>query len=504
MRIRTTIGRLLSTSHAEIMSIVLLSQLLLPFTANQASAHDRRHVIVDTDVALDDVRAILLLLRASQFEVVGIVTSDGACSPQIGARNVQCVLSPVGRDDIPIGYGDTLGQPAPPWRPMSEALGWAGIQPARSGDSSSHALELLKRLLTSSGERVTYVCLGPMTNLASLIEADTAASELISEVWYSGTLVDQASESWNTLRDTAAARAVYRSALTVRAIELPDSELIRFDSSMFEHIADMETESARLITKLHSGERTGMLVRKGHFRACDESVVLGMIEPSLVSFRRADPLLPHFESTGFNSDSGRTLYLTTLSQGVDNMLSPRNPTVLDHFPADPSELQGDIKPFVTDIIARYGREEWNCAILTNEFHQHLGIYSIVGVKMGIRARELLRADHGSLRVVSHAGSVPPMSCLNDGLQVSTGASLGHGAIKVVEDSTRVEAEFRSGNKTLRLKLNDDVVTRIRSDIRNAIAKYGDLTPEYFAEVRRLALQYWLELDRATIFEERTE
>ena len=60
-------------------------------------------------------------------------------------------------------------------------------------------------------------------------------------------------------------------------------------------------------------------------------------------------------------------------------------------------------------------------VLTNEFHP-TGAYSIIGAKMGIRAREILEAPFDTLRVVSHAGDAPPSSCLNYGLQMATGAS----------------------------------------------------------------------------------
>jgi pyrimidine-specific ribonucleoside hydrolase len=34
---------------------------------------------------------------------------------------------------------------------------------------------------------------------------------------------------------------------------------------------------------------------------------------------------------------------------------------------------------------------WKAVVLTNELHHHMGHWSIVGAKMGIRAREILAA-----------------------------------------------------------------------------------------------------------------
>ena len=98
--------------------------------------------------------------------------------------------------------------------------------------------------------------------------------------------------------------------------------------------------------------------------------------------------------------------------------------------ADPA-----IEAMAERTIARWGKEEWRAVILTNEIHGHIGIYSTIGAKMGIYALELLsrlcnKAEE--LKVLSFAGSRPPISCFNDGLQISTGATLGHGAIESAE------------------------------------------------------------------------
>jgi len=140
-------------------------------------------------------------------------------------------------------------------------------------------------------------------------------------------------------------------------------------------------------------------------------------------------------------------------------------------------------------------------VIANELHRHLGIYSIIGVKMGIRARELLNATLDDLEVTSLASSEPPLSCMNDGLQASTGASLGRGSISIDPSGKSAGAIFIKGGKRLKMTVKDGVIAGIREDIRRAITEHGDLTPAYFAEVRRLSLLCWLEMDRGDIFVE---
>ena len=97
--------------------------------------------------------------------------------------------------------------------------------------------------------------------------------------------------------------------------------------------------------------------------------------------------------------------------------------VIKEFPQDPGFYFDDLNPTVNDIIGRYGIDEWTSGVLANELHRHLGTYAIIGVKMGIRAREYFNTGVDEFTAVSYAGSTPPLSCMNDGLQVSTGATL---------------------------------------------------------------------------------
>ena len=175
------------------------------------------------------------------------------------------------------------------------------------------------------------------------------------------------------------------------------------------------------------------------------------------------------------------------------------PVVLAAFPTKPEQFQSDVRPFVERIIARYGEEEWNTVVLVHELHRHLGTFSILGAKMGLRARDLLGASLDDLSVESHTGLTPPMSCFNDGLQVSTGASLGRGTIRVTNVATPVpEAIFIFGKKRLRLRVKSDVFQSAQDSMRKI---RGDM---YSPEARRASLEAWAELDRRKIFEEITE
>jgi len=87
-----------------------------------------------------------------------------------------------------------------------------------------------------------------------------------------------------------------------------------------------------------------------------------------------------------------------------------------------------------------------------QFHGHLGPYVVVGYRMGKLARTEL---NGKLKAVVHSGLKPPISCLADGVQFSSGCTLGKGNIEVL-DRGAARVIFRSSDATLEVELREEV------------------------------------------------
>lgn len=64
------------------------------------------------------------------------------------------------------------------------------------------------------------------------------------------------------------------------------------------------------------------------------------------------------------------------------------------------------------------------------FHGHLGPYAVIGYKMGEIAKQILGPDSFSKKVIVWTGIKPPISCIIDGIQISSGCTLGKGNISV--------------------------------------------------------------------------
>ena len=174
--------------------------------------------------------------------------------------------------------------------------------------------------------------------------------------------------------------------------------------------------------------------------------------------------------------------------------------VIKELPLNPSFYFDDISQSVDEIISKYGIDEWTSGVLANELHRHLGVFAIIGVKMGIRAREYFNIGADEFIAVSFAGSTPPLSCMNDGLQVSTGATPGHGLLTVRNDTLlSPSVEFTYMNRKIRLTLKREIADKISSELKEINFIYGLDSNIYWELVRKNTIKYWRDLDRHEIF-----
>jgi formylmethanofuran dehydrogenase subunit E len=95
------------------------------------------------------------------------------------------------------------------------------------------------------------------------------------------------------------------------------------------------------------------------------------------------------------------------------------------------------------------------------FHGHLGPYAVIGYRMGVLAREKL--GQGKMASVVETGLKPPISCIVDGIQLSTSCTLGKGNIRVVDKKLPM-AFFRRGDKRLMIRLKDDLWKKIDGEM----------------------------------------
>ncbi|MFC1803364.1 FmdE family protein [Thermoproteota archaeon] len=113
-----------------------------------------------------------------------------------------------------------------------------------------------------------------------------------------------------------------------------------------------------------------------------------------------------------------------------------------------------------------------------EFHGHGGIFMVVGLKMGLAAlRNLDAFGWFDINCKVFLNWAPSDSCLIDGIQISTGCTMGKHNIVVVEQPG-VMAEFTSEVKLIRLHLKNEVL----EDIRRILEQDDEAVRHYMDEL----------------------
>ena len=106
-------------------------------------------------------------------------------------------------------------------------------------------------------------------------------------------------------------------------------------------------------------------------------------------------------------------------------------------------------------------EQDNIESMVNQgikLHGHAGPYLNLGIKMGLLALEILKAKgYFDLSVEAELEYRRPMSCFVDGLQISTGCTMGKGNIRVKNQPGKINALFTTENKNLRITLKPEIV-----------------------------------------------
>jgi purine nucleosidase len=144
----------------------------------------RTRVVIDTDPGVDDAVAILLALVSPEIDVLALTTVAGNVSLEKTTLNARRLLHLGGRPDVVVAAG--CDQPlAGPTGDASEVHGNDGLSDLEWDEpdiplSSLHAVDLLAQLI--SGGPLTIVAIGPLTNLATLLERHPGIESQVERV----------------------------------------------------------------------------------------------------------------------------------------------------------------------------------------------------------------------------------------------------------------------------------------------------------------------------------
>jgi pyrimidine-specific ribonucleoside hydrolase len=467
--------------------IIFTIQILILCASSIAHPWKPSHyVIIDTDGGIDDMRSICMLLASPDVRVLGVITSPGALTAEAAYKKVKSLLNSFYHEGIPVGINRTASYKSPGF---AAALNYkwgieTGIDPSKAPDH----IQVIRDILAFEKTPVVFICLGSMTTASSALkEVPDFGKQLKHFVWSCNGLADK--KGFNYSIDRAASEIMLSQKLPVKAV-MGRGDAMVYDAGLTEDISRIKTTYAKKISEFFRSET-----------AASHSFAKTMYDELIPVFLHYPDLFSH-RTEGNNSESepaGNHGIRENFKKILSGEVIEKN-QVIKSLPSDPEFYLHDIEPYVKEIIEMHGEDEWISGVIANELHRHLGVFAVIGVKMGIRAREYFDTGVDEFRALSFAGSMPPLSCMNDGIQVSTGATPGHGLLSISADTLkRPSVEFSYLNYKIRLTLKPEIAKKISDELKEINFIYGLDSNIYWELVRKNSIKYWKELDRHGIF-----
>ena len=222
---------------------------------------NKRKIIIDCDPGIDDSLAIMLALTSPEIEVLGITIVCGNSPVEMGFENAKKILKQMNRLDVPV----YMGEPRPLKRDYVNALDTHGADglgesflPEVPGyQQEIGAVDFLSKALIK--EKVSVIALGPMTNLARLIQKAPAAFDQIEKlVSMGGSFKSHGNCSpvaeYNYWCDPDAAALVYdtlhQNGKMIHMIGLDVTRKIVLTPTLLEYICRLNKETGEFIRKI--------------------------------------------------------------------------------------------------------------------------------------------------------------------------------------------------------------------------------------------------------------
>lgn len=196
-----------------------------------------RTVVIDTDPGIDDAVAILLALKSAEFDVKGITTVAGNIGIATTTRNAGRILALEGRVDVPVIAGATgpLSRKGFDTADIHGNDGLGGVafpEPLASPAGNDAVAWLRDTLDAADAGTIDILALGPLTNLARLVNEYPQAAKRIGRIIAMGGAVYEPGNigprsEFNIAADPEAAEIVFGAGLDMTLIPLDVTRKVR-------------------------------------------------------------------------------------------------------------------------------------------------------------------------------------------------------------------------------------------------------------------------------------
>lgn len=245
-------GRLQILAVAAIVALIIAAPLRLLARAQQQSPPTRTPILLDTDIGtdIDDAFALALILRSPELNLLGVTTVSG--NTEARARLAAKMLCEAKHCDVPVVAGKP-GKSLP-----IEQTHWADNFSSSQLLSMSAADFLAQQFDRKPGE-ITLVAIGPLTNVAALLQHDPKAAKEIRQIVMMGGSIARGYDhhkapepEYNIDQDVAAARVVFSSGVPITMAPLDVTAMLELDAKNRKRIFDAGTPLSKALAALYS------------------------------------------------------------------------------------------------------------------------------------------------------------------------------------------------------------------------------------------------------------
>jgi inosine-uridine nucleoside N-ribohydrolase len=220
--------------------ILLFGILLLQTSFAITNIKPKQHFIIDTDMDFDDWLAIIYMLNQQDISVDAItVVGTGAASCSAGVKNAKSIIKLTGKSGIEVSCGREKVKNKPllvdnEYRRQVDKLYDINLPNNNESIYQGKAVDLLSTQLKTQSHAVNILAIGPLTNIADLIEQNPLlAKQKIDRLYIMGGAIsvagnihdanpkyDNRTAEWNIFADVAAADKVFSSGIPITLIPL--------------------------------------------------------------------------------------------------------------------------------------------------------------------------------------------------------------------------------------------------------------------------------------------
>lgn len=232
--------------------LCLLTGFLLLTVSVAASAPPKKiPILLDTDIGgdIDDAFAIALILRSPEFDLLGVTTVSG--DTQARARLAAKMLWEAGFRKIPVAAGDPGKLSKDPQERWAD--GFKSPQLIKES-----AADFLDREFNKRPGDITLVAIGPLTNVAALLQKDRSAAQKIKRIVLMGGGIahgygdnPKAVPEYNIYADAPAAQAVFTAGVPILMAPLDVTAMLQMSSADMHRVFTQLTPTTNALTVLY-------------------------------------------------------------------------------------------------------------------------------------------------------------------------------------------------------------------------------------------------------------